>query len=84
MGKNKARNTDEQPDIDIAAGLDPFNGEVYLFRDETGFWVENWRTNHFSDYLQDEQGNLIIDEAEARICFEKEISNTQFSQAIYP
>lgn len=81
--KNKSKNTDQQPDVEHAAGLDPFNGEIYLFADETGFWIENWRTNHYSDYLTDADGELITDEAEAMKCFEAECTNTQFSQPLY-
>lgn len=81
---NKAHKDDEEVDFEIASGTDPFNGLVYLFYDSTGYWIENWRTDHYSDYLQDDAGNLIDDEAEAMKCFNAEISNAQWVGAIYP
>ncbi len=82
--KNKSKNTDEAADYEIAAGTDPFNGLVYLFYDGAGYWIENWRTDHVSDYLQGANGKLIKDEAEAMKCFNAEISNAQYVGAIYP
>jgi len=84
VNTNKANNKDTAADYEIAAGHDPFNGEVYLFWDGHGYWIENWRTDHYSDYLQDENGKLIKDEAQAIECWQKEISNAQFVGAIYP
>lgn len=82
--KNKTKNTDELVDLEVASGTDPFNGWVYLFYDGYGYWIENWRTDHYSDYLQDETGKLIKSEDEARMCFDREISNAQWAGAIFP
>jgi hypothetical protein len=81
--KNKAKNSDEWQDFEIAAGHDPFNGEVYLYKDNTGYWIENWRTDHYSQYLADENGKLIKDEEKALECFNGEVANAQFSSPIY-
>ena len=75
--------TDNLVDTCVAFGHDPFNGEVYLFGDNEGYWLENWRTDHYSDYLVDEEGDMIIDEATALICHEKECANAHFNQPLF-
>lgn len=74
---------DNKVDTCVAFGYDPFNGEVYLFADEEGYWIENWRTDHYSDYLQDDEGNLITDEDAAIACHEQEIANANFSCPVF-
>lgn len=82
--KNKANGKDAFQDYLIAEGNDPFNGEVHLFKDATGYWIENWRTEHYSDFLKDAFGWLIKDEAQALECFNAEIANAHFNCPIYP
>lgn len=83
MANNKAKNQDELEDILIAEGHDPFNGELCLFRDKNGYWIENWRTSHYSDYLKDAEGAIIKNEDAALQCFNAEVANANFSTPLY-
>lgn len=74
---------DSKADTCVAFGYDPFNGEVYLFKDDVGYWIENWRTEHYSDYLSYEKGDPITDEDQAIACFEQECANAHFSSPVY-
>jgi hypothetical protein len=75
---------DSKVDTAVSHGYDPFNGEVYLFKDTEGYWLENWRTDHYSDYLHDEKGNLITGEDQALACLDNEIANAHFNSPVYP
>ena len=75
--------TDNKSDATVAFGYDPFNGEVYCFFDGEGYWLENWRTEHYSEYLTDAEGNLITDEKTAIACHEKECANAHFNCPIF-
>lgn len=81
--QSEEKATDNLPDTCVAFGHDPFNGEVYLFFDGKGYWMENWRTEHYSEYLADEKGNLITDEETALACHENECANAHFNCPIY-
>jgi hypothetical protein len=81
--RNEKKATDNLPDHTVAHGYDPFNGEVYCFFDGNGYWLENWRTEHYSEYLTDEKGNLITDEDTALACHEKECANAHFNAPLY-
>jgi hypothetical protein len=81
---NEKKATDNNADTSVAFGYDPFNGEVYCFFDGVGYWIENWRSEHYSDYLHDADGNLITDEDAAIACHEQECANAHFSSPVYP
>ena len=81
---NEEKLNDSKVDTAVAFGYDPFNGEVYCFGDSEGYWIENWRTEHYSDYLQDAKGKLITDEDAAIACHEQECANAHFNCPVYP
>jgi hypothetical protein len=81
--QSEEKANDNKADECVASGYDPFNGEVYLFKDSEGYWIENWRSNHYSEYLQYEEGDPITDEKQAMACFEAECANANFSCPVY-